>query len=357
MSGVPDRVATPRRPGTGPAAVPMPDFVRPRRGARHTVDTALRALRRLGVDAARIRIESAGPGWTSGSVLRQSPPAGTLLGTGDAVVLAVAGPGALETLPYAMRDTASDDGFGIDALMGLFDDPVHKLRHHLRAGGEFFALRDGDLVVARRWIEQVFQLDPTRWSSVRWPALVRLLAALHRTAGRERGLALALRLVHGLPLAEVRAARETVPVPAGEQLALGRAASRLGVDTLLGGRVLDVAALEITIGPVRLSGYLAHTAEALTAERRALYELVLPAHLVSHVRERWIVGDPAAPSRLGRGGGAGDPGPAARKMPDRQIPPGVDPRQPAALGLTTRLAPAPPRAPAPPAPPASHRAD
>ena len=346
--GPAERAPSAARGVAGAPAPRVPDFVRPRRGARHTVDTALRTLRRLGVDAARVRVESDGPGFAPGTVLRQHPPAGTSLGPGQRVVLGVAGPGALEALPYAMRDGGEDD-FGIDALMGLFDDPVHKLRHHLRAGGEFFALREGDLVVARRWIEQVFQVDPTRWAPARWPGLVRLLAAVHRTAGREDGLALALRLVHGLPLAGVRAVRDTVPVPRGEQLALGRTASRLGVDTLLGGRVIEIAALEATIGPVRLNAYLAHAGGALAAERRALYDLVLPAHLAARVRERWVVGDPAAPSRLGGGG----PGPEARQTAGREAPPGVDPRQPAALGLTTRLA----AAPAPTVPSAPNRAD
>jgi hypothetical protein len=140
-SGV--RVSAPAAPVTPPghaAAPTMPDLVRPRRGARHTLDTALRALRALGVDDARVVVESAGAGWAPGSVVRQQPAPGAALGPHARVVLAVAGVGALEALPYALRDV-DDSAFGVDPLVALLDNPVHKLRHHLRGGGEFFALR------------------------------------------------------------------------------------------------------------------------------------------------------------------------------------------------------------------------
>ncbi len=309
--------------GAGGAGAPaMPDFVRARRGARHTLDTALRALRALGVEDARVAVRSAGAGWAPGAVVRQAPPPGAPLGPGARVTLEVAGAGALEALPYALRDV-DDSAFGVDPLVALLDDPVHKLRHHLRGGGEFFALRPDDPVSARRWIEQVFQLDPSPWAPARWPALARLLPALHRVAGREEGLALGLRLLYGLPLGGAALGRAVVPVDAGGRLALGRRASRLGVDTLLGAGRAEVAALTLTLGPVPLAAYLAHQAPALAAERRALYALLAPAPLAAGVVERWVVGDPARPARLGAGVGAG--------------PGGGDDAQPAALGLTARL--------------------
>jgi hypothetical protein len=317
----------------------MPDFVRPRRGARHTVDTALRALRALGVDDARVVVESAGAGWEPNAVVRQHPPPGAPLGDRARVTLGVSGVGALEALPYALRDV-DESAFGVDPLLALFDSPVHKLRHHLRGGGEFFALRAGDPVTARRWIEQVFQVDASAWAPARWPAVARLLPALHRVAGREEGLRLALDLVFGLRLAAVALERVVVPAAAGERCALGTAASRLGVDALLGAGRAEVARLVLTLGPVPLGVYLDHQGVAAAAERRALYALVASVALATSVRERWVVGDPGTPARLGGApawaAGRSAPAPATLAVgaPAAGAPAAA---APAALGLTTRL--------------------
>lgn len=339
----------------------MPDFVRPHRGARHTLDTALRALRALGVDDARVVLESAGAGWARwheldasadghepadggprdrwapGAVVRQHPPPGAPLDAQARVTLAVTGVGALEALPYALRDVDSS-AFGVDPIMALLDNPVHKLRHHLRGGGEFFALRPGDPVSARRWIQEVFQIDPAPWAPERWPALARLLPALHRAAGREEGLRLALRLLFALPLAGLALEREVVPAAPRGRLALGRAAARLGVDALLGAGRAEVARLALTVGPVPLDAYLEQQRPALAAERRALYALVVPAPLAAGVRERWVVGDPREAARLAGappGGFAlgGAPGGTFGGTFGAAGPP-------AALGLTARLGPA-----------------
>jgi hypothetical protein len=313
----------------------MPDFRRARRGAGHTIDTALRALRRLGVEDARVVVESAGPGWAEGTVVRQEPAAGAPLDGRTRVVLGVAGVGGLESLPYALRDV-DDSEFGVDPLLALFDNPVYKLRHHLRGGGEFFALRAGDHVTARRWIEQVFQLDPSAWAPERWPALAQLLPVLHRIAGREAGLGLALQVLYGLPLAEVRLVRALVPVATHGRLALGTANARLGVDSLLGEGLAESARLAVTIGPVPLDAYLAHDAPALRAERAAVYRLVLPAHLADAVDERWRVGDPAGAARLADASGAVPIAPVALAAAPQEAP---------ALGLTTRLGRVPGAAP------------
>jgi hypothetical protein len=321
----------------------MPDLVRPRRGARHTVDTALRALRAAGVDDARVVVESAGAGWAPNAVVRQQPAPGVPLTPHARVVLAVSGVGALEALPYALRDV-DESAFGVDPLLALLDNPVHKLRHHLRGGGEFFALRAGDPVSARRWIEHVFQLDPTPWARERWPALARLLPALHRLAGRHEGLALALRLVFGLPLAAVGLERRVVRAAPRGSLALGAMAARLGVDALLGEGRAEVARLALTLGPLSLPDYYEHTRAGLAAERRALYALVVPAALAGGVEERWVVGDPDTPARLGgvppRASGAplGIPLGTALGTALGAARPAT---QPAALGLTARLGPAP----------------
>lgn len=312
----------------------MPDLCRARRGAAHTVDTALRALAAAGVDDARISLESAGPGWPDGRVVRQHPPPGAALDARARVVLGVGGAGTLDALPYALRDDDDEAPFGVEALVALLDTPALKLRHHLRAGGDFFALRAGDLRGARRWIERVFQVDPAPWDPARWPALARLLPRLHRLAGRPAGVGAALGLCFGLPVAEVAARRGLAPAPVGRRLALGEANSRLGVDTLLGLGPVDVVRIEVAIGPVPLADYHAHADGPdgpRTRERAALYALVLPAPLAEAVVERWVLRD-AAPTRLADPFAA--PGAAAP-----------------ALGLTTRLGAAALAAAAPPTAP------
>lgn len=58
-------------------------------------------------------------------------------------------------------------------------------------------------------------------------------------------------------------------------------------------------AVEIDIGPVDLPTYWFHRRPGIVRERRALYQLVLPAHLRHEVRERWVVGSRAEGAMLG----------------------------------------------------------
>lgn len=275
----------------------MPDLSGTTRGVRHTLDSALPSLLRLGVSLDEVVVESAGAGWPAGTVVRQRPEPGTPLGERARVVLGVAGEGALDGLPYPLRDT-DDTPFGVDPLFALFDSPLHKLVHHLREAGGYWALRADDPRSARRWVEGVFQVDLTAWPERRWHALARLLPTLHRLGGTEEGLRLALELVFGLPVESVGWVREEVPFEAG-RLRLAGTGSRLGVDTVLGGGLVEQAAAEIHLGPMALDLYRAHQSAELRRQRDALYRLVLPSWLGGTARERWTVGDRTAPIPLG----------------------------------------------------------
>jgi hypothetical protein len=290
----------------------MPDLCAPTRGVRHDMDSAVASLVRMGVEIDQIVIRSAGPGWPAGTVVEQSPAPGEAIGPGP-VVLAVAEKGGVQGLPYPLRD-ARDGEFGVDALFALFDNPVHKLVHHLRQAGQLLALRPDDPGSARRWIEDIFGIDPSPWPRERWYALARVLPSLHRVAGRADAVPLAFRVVFGLPVQGVRTVPGIVPLAASRQTRVGQANSRLGVDTVAGTGALGVRRLEVTFGPLELDEYRAHAlSDALRGEREALYRLVVPAHLSAQVQERWVVGDPANPPRLG------------------------DPRQAAMLGVNARL--------------------
>ena len=298
---------------------PMPDLCTPRRGFRHDLDSAVATLRRLGVEADRVVVRSAGPGWARGTVMRQAPEPGTELSSRTRVTLFVAGMGGLDLLPYPLRNPPAD-GLGPDGLMALFDNPLEKLALHVRQAGGFLALHPDDDAVTLRWIEEIFGLSAAPFPREAWYPLARLLPALHRVAGTAEAVRLALDLVFGLPVAEVRPAPGIVPLPPEGRTRLGLAASRLGVDTVTGDGVAAPCVLEVTLGPARpgdppltLAQWREHHTPARRAQRDALYRLVVPARFHRTLRERWVVGDPAAGARPG------------------------DPEHPPVLGVNTRL--------------------
>jgi hypothetical protein len=273
----------------------MPDLCRPRRGTRARLDSAVASLLRLGVPPERIVAESAGPGWPAGVVARQEPAPGTPLAARTRIVLSVGGAGALDTLPFPLRD-ADDGHLRVGALLALTDNPLLKLGIFVRRAGGLFAPSGDDPAAALRWMD-LFGLSSAPWPRELWPGVARLLPSLHRVAGRAEAIPLALGIVFGLPVAGVRVVASSVEHAASTRL--GGSHTRLGVDTVLAGEALVGSSLEIQIGPVTLDAYLDH--ESRRAQREALYRLVLPAHL-ARVEERWTAGDPLAGSRLGEGG-------------------------------------------------------
>lgn len=283
----------------------MPDLCAPTRGFRHDLDSAVAALRRLGVEADRVVVRSAGPGWTRGTVMDQAPAPGTALSPRTRVTLSVAGAGGLDLLPYPLRE-AGDDGFGADALMALFDSPLEKLALHVRGAGGFLALHPDDEPVILRWIGEIFGLPAEPFPRERWYALARLLPALHRVAGTAEAVRLALDHVFGLPVAAVRTVAGIVPLAPEARTRLGTAASRLGMDTVAGAGIVAPCILEVTLGrrrpedpPLALAQWREHDTPVRRAQREALYRLVVPAAFHGAVRERWAVGDPAAGARPG----------------------------------------------------------
>jgi predicted component of type VI protein secretion system len=276
----------------------MPDLVRAGRLARQSIDSALTTLHALGVDDARVVIESVGRGWEAGTIVEQTPAPGVPLTARTRVVLKVAGPSAIDSLPFAMRDEDEYE-FRSDRFFALFDSPLAKLAHRVRRGGDYFVASPDDMVRTRRWIEEIFQLSAERWAEERWFAIARLLPALHRIAGRELALRVACRLVFSLPVENVSMHAGMVKLGGSGTTSLGTNNARLGVDTIAGAGLRDEASVEVRYGPISLAMYRAHHGEAARRERDALYRLVLPMHLARSVRERWRVGDAGQPARVG----------------------------------------------------------
>ncbi len=274
----------------------MPDFCAPTRGVRHTVDSAVSTLLRLGVEMDRIILKSAGAGWIRGTVVGQLPKAGEPISS--RVELSVAGTGAIESLPFPMRDGAEGE-FRIDRLVALFDTPLLRLSLHLRAAGGLLDLHPDDPEGANRWIVDIFRLSAEPFPRARWYDLARLLPALPRIAGRPDGPALALQAVFRLPASRVRVIPGIAPVATDRRTRLGRWNGRLGVDAIVGDGVTASTSAEIDIGPVDLATYRLHESGTMRRQREALYRLVLPAHFQRGVRERWRVGSADQPARLG----------------------------------------------------------
>ena len=276
----------------------MPDLVSPRRGVRHSLDSAIPTLLRLGVEMDRIVLESAGPGWVKGTVVGQRPAAGEPLSPESRVILRVSGAGALDTAPFPMRDSA-DGEFRIDKLFALFDNHFLRLIHHVRAAGGLLDLHPDDPEGANRWIVEIFRLSSSPWPKERWYDVARLLPSLHRIAGRPEGPALALRAVYRIPASPIRLVAGIAPVPDEHRTRLGSLNGRLGVDALVGDGITSFTVAEIDLGPVDLATYRRHYRPEMRRERMALYRLVLPAHLRAGVVERWIVGDRTEAAVLG----------------------------------------------------------
>ncbi len=274
----------------------MPDLAGVRRTARHRVDSALLTLLRLGVDFGRIVLEAAGPGDSAGAVVAQDPPPGTPLTPVSRIALRVGGSGALDLMPFPLRDE-SETEFRADRLFAIFDNPALKLGFFLRQGGAYLALHPDEPLTARRWLEDLFSVSADPWPAERWHALARLVPRLHALGGTAAAVRVAMGAIFDLPVAEVRVARRVVPVAAPAVMRLGSRNGRLGFDAVLGGGIIGDARIENVYCPLTQAQWGRHATPAAARERAALFPYILPAHLAVVV-ERWRVGDAAAGTRL-----------------------------------------------------------
>jgi predicted component of type VI protein secretion system len=280
-----------------PAPVPtMPEMAAPQYGFRHTVDSALETLERLGVSARRITIRMAGLGWPAGWVIEQAPAAGALLMPDTMVRLSVAGLGLFHRLPVAMWERAGDGRIGTQEIVELFDDSFQKAAHWIWEGARIYNLRREDQPACGRWIE-LFGLRPADWPRENWHELALLLPALQRIAGREEGIRTALWQLLGLPVYGIVPRRRFLEIPAASRAALGRANRQLGIDTVIGARVEDLRALDIRLGPLTLARYTELQRPESQRRLEAVLKLTLPLH------QAWTVSyevlDRARAPRLG----------------------------------------------------------
>lgn len=265
-------------------------------GFHHTVDSALKVLSELGVSASRITLRMDGRGLPSRWVVAQDPPPGGDLGPGVSVSLSVAGLGYFHALPVGMWDKGGEDGPGTREIMELLDDPLQKATHWIREGARLFDIQPDNLNACSRWIS-LFGLTPEDWPTEIWYNLSLILPSLQQLAATERGIELIFHLLLQLPVNEIRYFPSFRKLPEHDLSLLADRYCRLGVDSIVGDRVEDLAGVLLEVGPVALTTYYEYQQD----EKKRLFTEVLDLCMSCQrkCRVKWVVLDPVKSPRLG----------------------------------------------------------
>lgn len=260
----------------------MPHLASGFHGFHHTVDSALEVLANLGVSPHRVTIRMDGRGYPSRWVVAQRPAPGAPLDHGQTVELSVAGLGYFHNLPVCFWDTGGEMEMGTREIVGVIDDPYQKAAHWLREGARLFDISERNPDACARWIS-LFGLDAEHWPQDTWYRLAVLLPSLQALAGKERGIRFALHLLLGLPLDSIRRRKRLRYMNEDDLSLLGSRHTRLGVDSIAGDHIEDLAQLVLVVGPVPLETYYAFQEE----DRRYLLNAVL--YLTTTCHQRWTV--------------------------------------------------------------------
>jgi hypothetical protein len=275
---------------TPPASLAlMPDLAHSFYGFHHTVHSALKVLSALAVPSSRITLRMAGAGGPAAQIVRQSPAAGTPLFEDTHITLHISGVGFSHALPVAMWQRGTDEGPGTMDILELLDDPLQKCLHWVREGARLFAASPDDPAACARWIS-LFGLSPEQWPAECLYPVALILPSLHRLAGTEAGIRLALDLVLHLPLKELRPKRGYRYIKKDEGTVLGARSNSLSVDCVLGDRCEDAGGVELMLGPVDLETYYEFSEPDGEALLGKTLRLVMPCHGETTVS--WIVADP-----------------------------------------------------------------
>jgi hypothetical protein len=289
------RVNSPEQ--ASPEAV-MPDFSGGSYAHHHTVHSALASLTALGIGSERIVLKRSGrEARPSGTVIGQYPPAGRPLYATTIVQLQIAGLGLAHSLPAGMWDSGGESVAGTREILEPFDDALEKLRYWFHEGAPLFRITPEDPIACARWIG-LFGIDAQEWPRSLWYRLASLVASIPTLSCSQSGCVLVLNVLLDLPVKSFSWHRTLVALPDAALSALGARSSLLGVDSIVGDAIEDLASLEIEIGPVPLATYQQFTADAAGAEllRRTLH-MIMP--LSTSFDLRWSVLDQTQSPRLG----------------------------------------------------------
>ena len=274
----------------------MPCFESGFFGFHHTVASALEVLARMGISPARISLRMAGRGYPSRWVVAQDPPPGAELGPGETIRLSIAGLGYFHALPVGMWDRGGESTAGTAEILEVLDDPLQKAGHWVREGARLFDLQPENLPACSRWIA-LFGLNPNDWPPETLYNLALLLPSMQEMAATEHGIGLVFQLLLKLPVKEIRYFPVFRSLPEEEYSLLGDRFGRLGVDSVLGNEVEDLAGTWVVVGPISLATYYKYQ----RAENKRLVTLLLDLCMSCQRKcwVSWLVEDPAKAPRLG----------------------------------------------------------
>ena len=281
-----------------PAALRMPAFAEGKQAHHHSIHSALATLTALGVSAHRIVIERTGrDAAMPDTVVDQTPPPGEPLLPDTRVRLRIAGLGFTHALPVGMWDSGGETHVGTREILQGFDDPLEKLKHWFHEGAPLFHIAADDPAACARWLV-LFGVQPEQWPRHLWYRLATLMAGMAQYSCAQEGCAFVLNTLLGLPVQQFRYKSAYAQLPESALSGLGRTASRLGVDLIMGDSVEEPASLEIEIGPVTLDCYERFTESAEgSALLRQTLEMVMP--VTTRYQVRWSVLDRNRAPQLG----------------------------------------------------------
>ena len=285
---------------SSPSSVPrlMPAFVGGTAAHLHSVDSALVSLTAIDVPQSRIQLRRAGRnGLAPGTVVGQTPAAGTPLTGNSRIELEIAGLGFTHALPVGMWDSGGEAAAGTREIFEGFDDPLEKLKHWFHEGAPLFRIAPDDLPACERWLE-LFGVRAADWPRALWFRLASLIARMAQLSCSQSGCAFTLEVLLGLPVRSFSYMPSEAAIPASSLSGLGTRFSGLGVDLLLGDRIEDFAILKVELGPVPLPTYerFCETDEGAALLRRTL-ALVMPRSTRYEIA--WSVVDETRLPRLG----------------------------------------------------------
>lgn len=275
----------------------MPEFNRGTHAFHHTLASALSSLASAGIPSSRITVQMAGFGYPTNWVVEQSPAAGSPIGPGDRITLAVAGASFFSYLPVGMWDRGDEKTPGTAELLQPLDDPLQKAAGWLNEGARLLDIQPARRPDCARWIS-LFGLSPEAWPPELWYPLAVLLPSLQSLAGTEVGIRFAVQLLLNLPVLALASKRGVAFLHASTHTLLGSRDSRLGVDSIVGDRIEDLGDFHLTLGFVDLETFYAFQ----TGERTRLLDLVLGLVIPFDRRLRlsWRVHNPELAPVLGR---------------------------------------------------------
>jgi predicted component of type VI protein secretion system len=195
-----------------------------------------------------------------------------------------------------MWDSGGEAEPGTRELLDGIDNPLVKLQHWAHEGATLFRISESDRLACERWMA-LFGVNSNEWPRELWFRLSSLLAQIPTVACSEEGFRLFLGVLFQIPVESIRYKRSFAVLPQATTSQLGVRSNRLGVDTILGDAIEDLAHLCITLGPVPLATYEAFVEGDKGRLLRSAFDYLMPAFQDYEIA--WTVGDARRCPRLG----------------------------------------------------------